>query len=293
MRYYFVLILFLAGLSCGRPGVETVTVKGSDSEVNLVLELAEIFMEKDPDISISVTGGGSGAGIAALINRKTDIANSSRPMKEDEIQMARDRQVTPNAIIFAIDALTVIAHPSLGMDSINLETLGKIYRGEIVNWSEFGGPDKPITLYGRQSNSGTFVFFRDRIVKGEYSQNVRQMNGTAQIIESVKQDPTGIGYVGVGYVVERDGSVMEGINVLAVKETAESTAILPLKIEDITSGRYPIARPLFQYVNGVPGNKLRDFLRYELSEEGQSIVIENGFFPVSEEHRKHNQQFGI
>ena len=150
------LNLSLLFFSCGRKGVEKVSIKGSDTEVNLVLHLAETYMSRDQEISIAVTGGGSGSGIAALLNGKTHIANSSRPFKKEEVQMASERKVASKSIIFAVDALVLVTHPQVGVDSLNLDQIGAIFRGDIQNWSELGAADQPISLYGRQSNSGYF-----------------------------------------------------------------------------------------------------------------------------------------
>ncbi|MCX7767123.1 MAG: PstS family phosphate ABC transporter substrate-binding protein, partial [Candidatus Sumerlaeia bacterium] len=178
-----------------------IQIKGSDTEVNLVQTLAETYMKSNPGISLAVTGGGSGTGIAALINKKTDIANSSRPIKADELELAKQQGVEPVSLIFATDALAVIVHSSNPLTTVTLEQLGQIYRGEIKNWRTLGGPDLPITLYGRQSNSGTFVFFREFVVKADYSSEMRQMNGNSQIVESLRNDKSGIGYVGIGYIL--------------------------------------------------------------------------------------------
>ncbi len=279
--------------SCGRRGVEKVSIKGSDTEVNLVLQLAETYMSRDPDISIAVTGGGSGSGIAALLNRKTDIANSSRPFKQAEVQLASDRKVASKSIIFAVDALVLVTHPQVGIDSLTLSQIGAIFRGDVLNWSELGGADKPISLYGRQSNSGTFVYFRENILKGEYASSIKQMNGTAQIIESVKTDPAGIGYVGIGYVVDESGKKMEGIHIVQVKPSENSPAVNPADKQQIIEGTYPITRPLFQYIQNDPSAKLIDFVLFELSEEGQEIVQHSGYFPITDTHRIHNQKSGI
>lgn len=280
-------------IHCGRPDVEKVSIKGSDTEVNVVLQLAEAYMEQDPDISIAVTGGGSGSGIAALLNGKTDIANSSRPFKEAEILLAADREMDHSAIIFALDALVLVTHPAVRVDSLSLKQIGSIFKGEITNWSTLGGKDQPISLYGRQSNSGTFVYFRENILKGEYASSIKQMNGTAQIIESIKTDPASIGYVGIGYVVDKLGKPISGIRIVKVKETEDTPAINPVDKQVILEGSYPIIRPLFQYIHEDPSEKLIDFVRFELSPEGQQIVQENGYFPITPAQHQLNRNTGI
>ncbi|MFN7119437.1 MAG: phosphate ABC transporter substrate-binding protein [Saprospiraceae bacterium] len=291
MKYGWVWLLFLAA-ACSQQNqdVENILIKGSDTEVNLALTLAETYMAKDPNISIAVTGGGSGAGIAALINGKTEIANSSREMKEEEVALAEERGIDPLPVVFAVDALAIAVNENLNVDELTIDQLGAIFRGDITNWKAVGGPDKQISLYGRQSNSGTFVYFRDNVLKADYAQSLKQMNGTAQIVEALKSDQAGIGYVGVGYVANENGEVVDNIKVLKIKESANMQAYSPVIKENITSGNYPIVRPLYQYTNGTPNEKLRDFMLYVLSDEGQDIVQANGFYPVSKKYWAHNEK---
>jgi phosphate transport system substrate-binding protein len=242
-------------------------------------------MEKNPGTFIAVTGGGSGTGIAALINGKTDIANASRNMKPKEIDNAEAKGVNPKRVVIAMDGLSVIVHADNPVKELTLGQIGQIFRGDIKNWKELGGNDAPVTLYGRQSNSGTFVFFRDMILKADYSGNMRRMNGNSQIVEAVKYDRTGIGYVGVGYV---KGS--EGIEAVKVAAYDGAPYASPLDPEDVKTGRYPIARPLNQYLNGAPAGEVKDFIAFELGPEGQKIVEEEGFFPIPVEYEKFNQK---
>lgn len=281
-------VLWLSSCSSRPEGLETILIKGSDTEVNVALALAEQYMEQEAKVSIAVTGGGSGMGIAALINGKTDIANSSRPMKTEEIELAQDRGIHPVATVFATDALAIVTHPSNPVASINLDELSQIYSGQLQNWQTLGGPDRPISLYGRQSNSGTFVYFRDEVVRAEYSPDVKQMNGTAQIIEAIKQDEAGIGYVGVGYLVDKTGTALTGVKILPVQGRQDSAAVSPLILEHIKSGTYALTRPLFQYTDGVPDGQLLRFMQFVLSETGQALIEENGYYPVSPKDRASN-----
>ncbi|MGC8894331.1 MAG: PstS family phosphate ABC transporter substrate-binding protein [candidate division WOR-3 bacterium] len=251
----------------GQKGPESMRIKGSDSEVNLVQSLAEAYMAKDKNTLISVQGGGSGVGIAAIINKEVEIANSSREMKPDEIEKAKANGVDPVGFIFAIDAIAIVVHPDNPLNEISLENLGKLYRGEIKNWKEIGGPDAEVSLYGRQSNSGTFIFFRDAILKGDYSPNMKAMNGNSQIVDGVKTDRAGIGYVALGYV-KQGGNFIPGVKVLKVDGKLPG------------EGGYAIARPLYQYLQGKPTGKVKDFLAFELSDEGQSIIEKGGFLKV-------------
>ncbi len=274
-------------------GQDMIQVKGSDSEVNLVQRLAELFMQKNPGANIAVTGGGSGTGIAALINKKTDIANSSRDLSPKEEEAAKKAGVQPFRVVFATDAVSVVVHPSNPVSKLTLDQLGKIFKGETTNWKGAGGKDAKISLYGRQSNSGTYVFFREFVLKGDYSPHMKSMNGNAQIVEAIKLDTEGIGYVAVGYVVNVKGEVMPRIKILSIAKDGKSEAYSPIKIENVMTGKYPVSRPLNQYLNGKPAGKLLEFTRFELSDEGQEIVRQQGFFPVQKEWVEFNKKQGI
>ncbi|OGQ12249.1 MAG: hypothetical protein A2026_16085, partial [Deltaproteobacteria bacterium RBG_19FT_COMBO_46_12] len=239
-----------------------IQIKGSDSEVNLVQRLAEVFMKKHPDANIAVTGGGSGTGIAALINKTTDIANSSREIQSKEEEAAKSAGVQPFRIVMATDGISVVTHPANPISKLTLEQLGKIFKGEITNWKEVGGKDAKISLYGRQSNSGTYVFFREFVVKADYSPHMKAMNGNAQIIEALKKDQDGIGYVAVGYVVNDKGEMMPGVKIVNISKDGQSEAYSPAKIENVMSKKYPITRPLNHYTNGKPSGKLLDFIKF-------------------------------
>ncbi len=260
---------------------ETIQIKGSDSEVNLVQRLAEVYMQKNPGVGIAVTGGGSGAGIAAIIDGTTTIANSSRDMKGTEKIEASRKGVDVKSFVFATDGLAVIVNPANPMDSIDMDTLGAIFRGDRTTW-EAGGP---VSLYGRQSNSGTYDYFKSAAVKGEYASSLKQMNGNAQIVEGVKADAGGIGYVAAGYVSGDKGA---GVKVLKVS-TAGGAPISPVDEAAVLSGAYPLARPLYQFVNGVPTGPVRDFLAFEASPEGQAIVKEMGFYTIAADYVASNQ----
>ncbi|MBA4394860.1 MAG: phosphate-binding protein [Desulfobacca sp.] len=270
-----------------------VQVKGSDTEVNVVQRLAENFMKKNAAYSVAVTGGGSGVGIAAIINKTTDLANSSRPMKSSEINQAKANGVNPIGVAFTVDGLSVIANPKSTVKHLTVDQIGQIYRGELTNWKQVGGPDIPITLYGRQPNSGTFVFFREAVVRGDYSNKMNQMNGNAQILEAVKKDAGGIGYVGIGYVVDDHGKVVPGIHVLEVAKDSRSQPSSPLKLENILTGSYPLTRPLYQYFDGNNRAKVEAFIKYELSPEGVAIIKKDGFYPLTDQWKKHNAQFNF
>ncbi|AEA46884.1 PstS family phosphate ABC transporter substrate-binding protein [Archaeoglobus veneficus] len=298
MRWLVFLIL-VALLICGcvqqGPKDEEsleIYIKGSDTLVQLVSNLAEAYMEKNPDTSIVVSGGGSGTGIKALINGEIDVADASREMKDSEIEQIKQKYGTePLRLIIARDMLAVVVNPSNPVDKLTVEQVAKIFAGEITNWKEVGGNDAPITLYGRQSTSGTYEFFLEHVVrpytgKG-YSGTMRNLAGNIQIRDAVASDPNGIGYIGVGYL-------SDAIKVVKVSMDGKNY-YSPLDEKAVEEGKYPISRPLQQYTlpqyfQGKKGEVLKDFFRFEVSEEGQQIVKESGFYPILKTDREWNQQ---
>lgn len=284
-------VLFLAGNVFAQDFIQ---VKGSDTLINLVQRLAEVYMEYHPNTAIAVTGGGSGVGIAALIANRIQIADASRPMKDKEMAAAKENGVVPYEIVVGIDGLSVIINKALPVEDITVEEIGKIFRGDVTNWKEVGGPDQMISLYGRQANSGTFVFFQEHVLAlKDYSPRMKRMNGNAQIIEGVIADKSGIGYVGVGYVFDDKGNVRDGLKVLNVAPDASSEPVTPLVADNVKSGKYPIARALYQYVNGKPEGAVKDFIAFELGPEGQKIVEEMSFYPVAGEYAENNRKAGF
>jgi phosphate transport system substrate-binding protein len=283
-RVMVTMLAVMAAVSNLALAADMIQIKGSDTLINLVQKLAEEYMQENYGAAIAVTGGGSGTGIAALVNKKCDVANASRQMKSSEVEQAANAGVNAKRVVVAFDGLSVIVNGGNSVRQLTMEQIGKIFSGDIRNWSEVGGANSPITIYGRQSNSGTFGFFRDIVVKKDYAGSMNQMNGNAQIVEAVKSDPSGIGYVGVGYV--RD---VYGITVLRVASRDGGVYASPLNAEDVKTGVYPISRPLNQYINGKPSGALRDFIAFELSPEGQRIVEEEGFFPVPTDYQEYNK----
>lgn len=266
-----------------------ILIKGSDTEVQLVSNLAEAFSVTHPDANISVTGGGSATGIAALLNGEADIANSSRPLSDKEREQAKERGLNVQEFILAADGLSIIVHPENPVPSLTVEQIGKIYAGTITNWKDVGGPDTPIVLYGRQSTSGTFTFFRDKVVKADYALSMRNMEGSQAIVDSVKTDKSGIGYVGVGYVKDAAGTPRTDVSILSVMTDAGTVS--PLDEDAVKQGKYPIARPIYQYLAQAPaaGSLLQEFLRFEVSPDGEKIVKSTGFYTITaEDERKNN-----
>lgn len=282
---------YFFGSSPDSATAESVVIKGSDTEVQLVSNLVEAFLDAHPGSRISVTGGGSGTGIAALINGEIDIANSSRAMSEEEIQTAAENEITVREFILARDGLSVIVHPDNPVSTLTLEDIGKIFRGEITDWSEVGGTAGSIVLYGRQSTSGTYVFFRNTVLKGDYAPSMLNMEGNQAIVDGVVADVNGIGYVGIGYVKDESGGVRDGIAVVSVAKDANTPAVSPLDKERVLDGAYPIVRPIYQYLKEIPtkGSAVEALLLFEASADGRAILEETGFYSPTNTDTLENQ----
>ncbi len=270
---------------------ESLVIKGSDTEVQLVSNIAEAFASNHPTAEVAVTGGGSGTGIAALLNKEIDIANSSRPLKKEEWDTANAAGLDAQEFILARDGLSVITHPSNPIKSLTVEQIGKIYKGAITNWKDVGGPNASIVLYGRQSTSGTYVFFRDTVVKADYAASMRTMEGSQAIVDAVKADSNGVGYVGVGYVKDAEGKPRSDLNILSVAREIGSTPVSPLDEVAVLGGQYPIFRPIYQYLAHVPAkdSTIDQFLRFEMSDEGATIIKLAGFYNLTASDVSANQ----
>lgn len=248
-----------------------ITVKGSDTMVILAQKWAELYMKKNPLTSVQVTGGGSGTGITALINGTTDICNSSRPMKQTEIEKLKARYNTLGVQIpCAKDGITIFLNEANKVETLTIKQLGDIYQGKIRNWKELGGNDVEIRLYGRENSSGTYVYFHDEVVKGDYAASVQTLPGTAAVVNAVKKDVNGIGYGGAAYAA--------GVKHAKVKKDAGSPAFLPTA-ETIGKGEYPITRYLYMYLRNRPTGETKKYIDWLLSAEGQMVVTEVGYFP--------------
>jgi phosphate transport system substrate-binding protein len=257
---------------------QTIENKGSDTLVNLALAWAEAYMEMHPEVRLSVTGGGSGTGIAAMINGTVDIANASRAMKAEEIAAAEANGITPVEFTVARDAIAVVVHPSNPVDQLTLQQISDIYTRKITNWRELGGEDRPIVLLSRESNSGTYVYFLENVVrqgdkKSEllFSPDTLLMPSSEGISAEVRQNPNAIGYDGLGYVTPDQ-------KMLAVARDASGGYVQPA-VATVNDGSYPISRPLFMYTAGEPTGLIAEYLEWVFT-DGQALVSELGFVPL-------------
>lgn len=280
MRYYLILIiLFFLNLSCSKQA-NVLKIKGSDTEVNISVLLAEAYFLQHSHTPISISGGGSGLGIASLMNGLADIANSSRPMNSEEEDLFKEKNIDIIPYVFAYDALAIIAHPSVSGDSLSIEEIKQIFNGNITDWQQLGLKKMPLTIYGRQNNSGTNAYLKKKLGI-EFSLHTKEMNGNAQIIEAVKVDKGGIGYVGAGYVLKNGKQADTSIKILKVY-TPASKAFSPLDYDAVMSQQYYFQRPLFQYILKSSYEKAKPILEFERSEIGQKIIVSNGYFPIKE-----------
>ena len=268
----FALLLAAVAVTPALAG-KAITMKGSDTMVILGQRWAEKFMNANPGKIVMVTGGGSGTGIAALINGTTDICQSSRAMKQDEKLKLRDRfQTMGIEIPVAKDGLAVYVHQTNVVKELTLAQLGDIYRGTVTNWKQVGGKDATIILYGRENSSGTYSFFKDHVLGGrDFSARVQTLPGTSAVVNAVSKDPNGIGYGGAAYA--------KGVRDVAMKLDAKSPAILPTAAT-VHDNSYALSRELFFYLRKKPDGDTKKFVDWILSPDGQKLAVEVGYFPV-------------
>lgn len=272
-----VAAVFASGCGGGpgtAPRSRSVTVKGSDTMVILGQRWAETYMKEHPGVSIQVTGGGSGTGIAALINGATDICEASRPMKDKEKEMVRSRHGRDvKEIPVALDGVTIYVNQANPIQSLTRAEIKGIYTGRITNWREVGGRDEKIVAYSRENNSGTYVFFKEHVLgDDDFAREIQTLPGTAAVVNAVSKDPASIGYGGVAYA--------SGIREVPIRPENGGKPILPSPA-NVRSGLYPLSRNLFFYTIGEPAGAAKDFIDWVLGPEGQKICEMVGYYPVA------------
>jgi len=291
LLFGLLLVLSLLSVSCSTStsaGSNSETAayienKGSDTIVNLALAWAEYYQTEHPDVRISVTGGGSGTGIASLINGTVDLANASRQIKPEEIEEAQSHGIDPVEHVIARDAIAVIVNPDNPVDQLTLQQISDIYSGKFNNWQEVGGEDRPIVRLSRETNSGTHVYFLETVLRlGEddnktlFSRDTLLLPSSEGIIAEVRQNPNAIGYDGLGYVPS-------DLKMIAIAKEEGGAYVLP-SIETVNDATYPIARDLYMYTAGEPTGIVQTYLEWIInSDEAQSIVKELGFVPIAQD----------
>ena len=247
-------------------------IKGSDTVLPVAQQTAERFMNQYPDTRVTVTGGGTGVGISALLDNTTDIAMASRPIKFSEKMKIKSAGEDVAEIVVAYDALAVVAHPSNPVKQLTRQQLEDIFRGKITNWKQVGGDDRKIVVYSRETSSGTYEFFKESVLKNKnYMANSLSMPATGAIIQSVSQTKGAIGYVGLAYVSPR-------VKTLSVSYDGKHYAAPT--VENATNKTYPIVRPLYYYYNVKKKAEIDPLIQYILSPDGQDIIKKSGYIPV-------------
>lgn len=277
-----VALLVMAG--CGQPAgtnkeaggakTRTITIKGSDTMVILCQRWAETYMHHNPGVTVQVTGGGTGTGIAAMINGGTDICAASRPIKDKEKEQVKARhgkEATETAV--ALDGLTIYVNAANPVEQLSLGQLDRVYRAKTTDWKDVGCPAGPIVCYGRENSSGTYAYFKEHVLKDQdFATEVQSLPGTAAIINAVLKDKSGIGYGGKGYDVK-------GVKVVPVSAKDGDKGVLP-SLDNVVSGTYPISRKLFFYTVGAPAGEVKTFIEWVLAEEGQKVCDQVGYYPL-------------
>jgi len=283
MRNIFLIFLILL-YACSSPRVEGpagfIQIKGSDTLVNVTQELAEDFMKEYPYIFVAVTGGGSGVGIASLVNKTTDIATASRKMKKKEVEMAKKRGVNPYEIVVGYDGIAIIVNKNNPVNKLTIRQLHDIYTGKIANWRKLGGDDLKIVALSREVSSGTHLYFKEHIVqlggtKDEFAPSVLMFSSNQTIVEEVVSNSQAIGYIGMGYLNKR-------VKAIAIAKKEGNSYIYPT-VKQVLTKNYPLSRPLYMYTDGKPKGIIKNFIDFVLSRKGQEIFRKIGFVPLVDE----------
>jgi len=264
-------MLMLIGVATLMSG-SSITIKGSDTLVRLGQRWAEEYMKKNSGIVIQISGGGSGTGIAALLNGATDICEASRDMKAKEYKLAEQKGIKPYRISVALDGIAVFLNEDNKVTNLNFAQLKGIYTGAITNWKEVGGADARIIIYGRENNSGTYTFFKEEVLnKEDYSDYTQTLPGTSAVVNAVSKDKNGIGYGGIAWA--------KGVKFAAVAKEEKGEYVLPY-LEAVSDGSYPISRDLYWFFNGKPTGELKKLINWALSEEGQKVAESIDYVPL-------------
>jgi phosphate transport system substrate-binding protein len=271
---------------------EKITIKGSDTEYLMVKELASAYMALHPNLEIEVQGGGSNQGILELIEHEADICNSSRELSEAERLGFENKKEKVIPIMFSVDALAIITNYKVGVDSLSVEQIAKVFSGEIKNWKELGGENVPVILFGRDTTSGTRNYFSKKMLSGLSKGKITECISNAAILDSVINTRGAVGYVGAGFLFDSAGKPNGKIWAMPVYIKG-SQAVSPYQIAAVKKGDYVLTRPLYQYINGGASEAVKDFIYFELTKVGQDIVTKHGFFPINDYQTQINRLKGL
>jgi len=281
IKVLIVLPLLLAVFSLSAQARTVIQNKGSDTLVNVAQAWAEAYQTVEPEVAIAVSGGGSGTGIAAMINGTVDLANASRKMKDKELKMAKDRGQNPVEHIVGYDALAVFMHPKNPLNELSLEQLKDVYgrKGKAKNWSDLGVTvpgckNNEIVVVSRQNNSGTYVYFKKAVLgkKGKYRSGTLDMHGSKDVVDLVEKTPCAIGYSGLAYATDH-------VKMACISQETGGSCVSP-SVKTASDRSYPIARPLFMYTNGEPQGEIKKYMDWILSDVGQCILVKKGYAPA-------------
>ncbi len=268
----FVSLCFFACCTCLPSVLVAQRIKGSDTVLPLTQELSEMYMKRHPSATVTVTGGGSGVGISALLDGTTDLAMASRRIKFGEKMKMKQAKHEPCEVIVAYDALAVIVNPQNPVRQLTREQLEGIFRGKITNWKEVGGEDARIVVYSRETSSGTYEFFKESVLHNKnYMGSILSMPATGAIIQSVRQTKGAIGYVGLAYLNPY-------VKAVSVSYDGGKNYVYP-SVESATRKEYPIVRPLYYYYDKQNEENVMPFIDFIASPEGQERTLELGFIP--------------
>jgi phosphate transport system substrate-binding protein len=259
------LVIFMSGLAAA---ADSIVIKGSTTVLPIAQAVLEAYMKENKGVQISLSGGGSGEGIKALIDQSTDIADSSREIKKEEIELAESKGVKPVAHIIAYDAIMPVVNPKNNVQGLSIDQLSQIYQGKITNWKEVGGADLKIVVISRDSSSGTFDSWDNFVMKkARVAPTAQMLASNGAVVTAVSKNKYAIGYLGMGYV----NSSVKGLKVNGVMASAQ-TAL---------SRQYPMSRELYMYTNGKPKGEVAKFIAFVKSPKGQEIVKKEGFVPLT------------
>ena len=274
-RMMKLLILSLSMVLCANFAMagQNVVIKGSTTVLPVAQTTLEAYMKAHPGVNISLSGGGSGEGIKALIDKSTDIATSSREIKDKEVELAKSKGINPVAHTVAIDAIVPIVHPKNRVKDLTIDQLSQIYQGKITNWEEVGGDNLQIVVVSRDSSSGTFESWGHLVLNNAKVTPKAQLQASnGAVVQAVAKNRYAIGYIGLGYL----NKSVKAVTVNGITASAE-TAV---------KKEYPIARPLYMYTNGQPAGEVDSYIKFVLSPAGQKLVAKEGFVPLTLEAKK-------
>jgi phosphate transport system substrate-binding protein len=269
-----------------------IVIKGSESEFNLIIFFSSAYKKTHADINFDITGGGSGKGIEALLKNETHIANSSRSITDEELKEADKNNLNIAPYIIAGDAVAIITHRAVGVDSLSLDQLKSIFNGSVKNWKEVGGLDLPIVIFGRDNHSGTYHYLLNRFQLTNFPSGTSAFSYNYQIINQVETQKGAIGYVSLGAITDLRGKPYHGVWTVSMYIDG-GRACSPFDIEAVKYGDYPLTRPLYQYAKKDANSTVLDFIKFELAPRQQADLEKHGYFPITPIHQVINNKNSV